>query len=109
MKKEKEAKHEAIVDMNEFLIKYGNQKLPEDRNIVHTIYDAASKGLENLDDIFQDNGFGRTENFLDVAKGFIVDYYGEDPTKTDRKANELAKEAINYLGRHLDDFVKWEK
>lgn len=109
MKKEREARQEVIIDMNEFLIKYGNKKFPKDLNIVTTIYEAAKKGLDNLDVLFEDDGFGRTENFLAVAKGFLVDYYRMDPKDTDEKANALGEEAIAYLGKHLDEFIKWER
>ncbi|MFD1672229.1 hypothetical protein ACFQ5M_08985 [Agrilactobacillus yilanensis] len=109
MKKEKEARKEAIIDMVEFLIKYGNQKLPTQKDLVKTIYQTAHRSLDELDILFQDNGYGRNENFLDVAKGFLVDYYGLAPEATEEKAVALGQEAISYLGKHLDDFIKWER
>ncbi|KRM36497.1 hypothetical protein FC83_GL002369 [Agrilactobacillus composti DSM 18527 = JCM 14202] len=109
LKKEKEARKDTIVDMNESLIQYGSQKLPQETHVVQKIYDTAKAGLENLDVLFNDNGFGRTENFLDVAKGFLVDFYDLDPKETDTKAAALAQEAIDYLGKNMNDFIKWER
>lgn len=109
MRKEKDARRDAMIDMDEFLIKYGNKTIPDQKDLVKTLYETAQGGLEALDDLFQDNGFGRTENFLDVAKGFLVDYYNMDPKDTDREAEKLGQEAIVYLGKHLDDFIKWER
>lgn len=109
LKKEREARKEIIIDMNEFLIKYGNKKIPDQKDLVQTLYQTAKSNLENLDELFGDNGYGRTENFLAVAEGFLVDYYNLAPDETEAKAEELAKEAIEYLGKHLDDFIKWEK
>lgn len=109
LRNEKDARKEAMIDMDEFLIKYGNKIIPHQEDLVKTLYETASNGLEALDELFKDDGFGRTENFLDVAKGFLVDYYNMDPKDTDVEAEKLGREAIDYLGKHLDDFIKWER
>ncbi|GAY73498.1 hypothetical protein [Lentilactobacillus kosonis] len=99
---------EIILDMDEFLITYAATILNPDDNVSRIVYDAAKDDLNQLDALFKDNGFGRTNKFYDIGMGHIrdinLDIADEELVK---QADSLAKEAITYLGSHTDFFEKW--
>jgi hypothetical protein len=106
---ERNVKQGVIIDMNDFLIAYGAQKLGKRSDLAEVIYNAAKQDLKGLDDLFKDNGNARQQVFEAVGEGFIADYFGDDdPDQRQKRADELTQEAISYLGAHLRDFDDWE-
>ncbi|GLB46548.1 hypothetical protein WR164_05270 [Philodulcilactobacillus myokoensis] len=111
----KQQHHNIIVDMGDFIMQYGDQKLNHSESkLSETIYSAAKNDLKGLDRLFKDKGFGRTEKFFKIGEGYINDMYVNNlrndltPEQIHQKAEALAKEAIEYLGNHPKEFDKWE-
>ncbi|KRM69853.1 hypothetical protein [Apilactobacillus ozensis] len=106
---DKKNREEIIIDMNDFLITYGASILGNDnKDIAQRVYEAGKNGLNNLDKLFKDNGFGRKEKYYDIGEGYISDLYHENPENITDEANKLAKEAMEYLGNNLDKFDHWK-
>ena len=116
-KKENQLKREnAMKDMNEFLVMYATRHLnhqnPEDNiNIAEQLYNLIKNGdLTKLDDLFKDGGVARKENYIDVAKGFVIDFY-EPVTdeETNKLTDDLIHDAINYLSQHAHELDQWQR
>ncbi len=105
--KEKQMRQEVIIDMNEFLVTYAATILDPKKNISQIVYNTGKDDLTKLDDLFKDNGFGRTNKFVNIGEGFLVDaeHTVEDAVKDE--AQRLAKDAMSYLGSHIDFFETW--
>lgn len=115
MSKQKQQKRESVMkDMNEFLVMYASQHLnndSENSNLAEIIYNTIKDNkLENLDKLFNDNGIARTENYKDIARGFIIDFYNpKNQEEVNNLTNELVKDAIKYLGQHLKELDQWRR
>jgi hypothetical protein len=109
-KKEREARHSAIVDMNDFLFNYAHKTLPETKltDLTSTLVNATKGGIHGLDDLFHDNGIGREDNFYAIGLGFVKDFYDLDGEQAKQETDKLAQEALAYLANHGNDFVRWE-
>ena len=109
-KKQREARHQAIVDMNDFLFNYAHKTLPDVPldQLAEKVISAAKPDLKGLDGLFHDNGIGREDNFYAIGLGFVKDYYDLGGEQAKQETDKLAEEALAYLGGHSSDFVRWE-
>lgn len=115
-KKEDQLKREnALKDMNEFLVMYAtrhlNNQAADNHHIAEKIYALIKDGdLTKLDELFKDGGIARKENYTDIAKGFVIDFYGpQSDEETAAMTKSLVHDAINYLGQHLHDLDEWQR
>ncbi|GEO67445.1 hypothetical protein [Levilactobacillus spicheri] len=111
-KKEKQARHDIIVDMNDFLMDYAATKLGRQPDLAQKIVAAGQPDLTGLDDLFKDNGVGRRTKYLELAEGFLRDEADIDADlakDVSGESQELAKEAMSYLSSHPQDFDRWEE
>ena len=104
-----ERKHQVIVDMNDFLLEYAAKKIGNKDDLAEIVYKAGKDDLKGLDDLFKDQGEGRLKSYLAVGEGAISD----EPSVTDQetaesRAETLTKEAMAYLGKHLQEFDTWK-
>ncbi|KRN29485.1 hypothetical protein IV38_GL000370 [Lactobacillus selangorensis] len=110
MKNEKKERHAAIVDMNDFMMNYAATKFPKEKNdLAEKIYAAGKDDVKGLDTLFNDQGLGRKQNYLEIAEGFLVDFYGMSAEEAAAEAPKMAQEAMQELGSHTKDFDDWEK
>lgn len=107
MAKKKNYRQEVIIDMIDFLITYGASIIDRNQNVSQIIFDAAKNDLTNLDDLFKDNGYGRTVKFYEIGKGCLHNSQNYDEETLVAESDKLAKEAVNYLGSHITEFEKW--
>ncbi|WP_040534220.1 hypothetical protein [Schleiferilactobacillus shenzhenensis] len=109
-KKQREARHQAIVDMNDFLFSYAHKTLPDVPldQLAGKLISAAEPDLHGLDSLFHDNGIGREDNFYAIGLGFVKDYYDIGGEQATQETDKLAQEALAYLKGHSADFVSWE-
>lgn len=98
---------EIIIDMNEFIVTYAATLLDPSQNLSQLIYETAKDDLTKMDDLFKDNGFGRKNKFVNIGEGFLRDWQGLDEAEAKQQADQLAKEAIDYLGKNADFFETW--
>ncbi|CAJ1229134.1 hypothetical protein LZY01_06470 [Levilactobacillus zymae] len=112
-KNEKKARHDIIVDMNDFLMDYAAVKLGRQPNLAQQVAKAGQPDLTGLDELFKDNGIGRRTKYEEIATGFLWDEEDVNAVKeTDAMKQEsaaLTQEAIVYLGNHAQDFDRWEE
>lgn len=109
---EKQARHDIIVDMNDFLMDYAATKLGRQAGLAQKVAAAGQADLTGLDQLFNDDGVGRRTKYLEVATGFLRDEADVDAAlKADisGEAAQLAQEAIVYLGSHAQEFDRWEE
>lgn len=100
--------HEAImIDMNEFLITYAASILGKNENVSQKVYDTAKDDINKLDALFDDDGFGRQEKFVAIGEGYLRDSEQIDGDQLIEETGELAQEALNYLGTHIEKFERW--
>lgn len=109
--KEKQARQAIIVDMNDFLMDYAAVKLGRQPDLAHKVAAAGQPDLTGLDQLFGDNGVGRRTKYLDIALGFLHDENDTGDQTSDEVAagEQLAQEAIAYLGNHTQEFDRWEE
>ena len=111
-KNEKKTRQAIIVDMNDFLMDYAATKLGRQPDLAQKVADAGQADLTGLDQLFKDDGVGRRTKYLELAAGFLRDEAGNDtglPQDPESGSEQLAKEAIAYLGSHTTDFDRWEE
>ncbi|HIW71353.1 MAG TPA: hypothetical protein H9875_01875 [Candidatus Levilactobacillus faecigallinarum] len=109
---EKKARHDIIVDMNDFLMDYAATKLGKKAGLAQQVAAAGQPDLTGLDDLFKDNGVGRRTKYLEVATGFLRDEADIDAALAkdpEGEAAQLAQEAMTYLSSHTSDFDRWEE
>ncbi|WP_413628226.1 hypothetical protein R4B61_03330 [Fructilactobacillus vespulae] len=106
---EHEERMKIIIDMNDFLITYAKSLFGDSSDLAQKVYDAGKNDITGLDSLFNDSGYGRKERYYALAHGFVVDFYHEDPKAADEEANQITKEAMQYLGKHLNEFNTWAK
>lgn len=95
--------------MNDFLLEYAAKKLGNKDNLAEIVFEAGKDDLKGLDDLFKDQGEGRLKSYQAVGEGAISD----EPSVTDQETAEtrseaLTKEAMAYLGKHLQEFDSWK-
>ncbi|AQW21392.1 hypothetical protein PL11_005325 [Lentilactobacillus curieae] len=104
----KNVRQEIILDMDQFLITYAATILNPNDNLSQIVSDAAKGDINKLDDLFKDNGFGRINKFYNVGVGSLRNNnLGISEEDLKQKADQLAKDAINYLGSNSAFFEKW--
>ncbi|MHA8263320.1 hypothetical protein ACYATO_06445 [Lactobacillaceae bacterium Melli_B3] len=107
-KTEREERRKAIIDMNDFLLTYAIDVLPDGtKDIAGTVYDAAKNNLNDLDALFNDGGLGRTLKYLDIAEGCARNLYDIQDAEAEQEAQRIGKEAVAYLGSHAKEFNHW--
>ncbi|WP_140936356.1 hypothetical protein [Apilactobacillus micheneri] len=97
-----------IHDMDDFLVEYGAKKLGNDVDVANKIYETGKSNIKNLDNLFNDQGFGRTEKFYNIGVGYLNDVYDHNSEIVNQKAPEIAKKAFNYLGKNEQALDAWE-
>ncbi|UDM32283.1 hypothetical protein [Lentilactobacillus laojiaonis] len=102
-------RHAIIVDMDESLIDYGQTVLDAKTNISQAIYDSAKNDINNLDKLFNDQGFGRQDKFYDIGVGYLKDFEPQNEQQLSQQSQLLAEEALEYLGKHTNEFENWRK
>lgn len=101
-------KNKIMIDMNDFIIKYAENILDVSKNdLAEQIYEAAKEDIHGLDQLFNDNGYGRTTKYTDIAEGFLCNMYHSDPKEIEEEAQKLVTEAIEYLGKNAQSFNEW--
>lgn len=100
-------RRDIIVDMNEFIVTYAATLLDPSQNLSKLIYDTTKDDITKMDDLFKDNGFGRKNKFINIGEGFLRDWKGLDEEEAKQQADQLAKDAIDYLGKNTDYFETW--
>ncbi|PTM24053.1 hypothetical protein DA798_02195 [Lactobacillus sp. PFC-70] len=111
-KNEKKARHDIIVDMNDFLMDYAATKLGRQPDLAKQVATAGQPDLTGLDQLFNDHGVGRRTKYLELATGFLRDESDIDANLAKDltgESQQLAQEAIAYLGNHTQDFDRWEE
>lgn len=103
----KNMKREIMIDMNQFIVTYAATLLDPSENLSQQIYDAAKSDIIGMDKLFNDNGFGRKNKFFNIGEGFLRDYKGLDADQAKPQAEQLAKDAIDYLGKNVNFFETW--
>lgn len=93
--------------MDEFIVTYAATLLDPSQNLSKLIYDTARDDLTKMDELFKDNGFGRQNKFVNIGEGFLRDWKGLDEADAKQQADQLAKDAIDYLGKNADYFETW--
>ena len=96
-----------MIDMNEFLITYAASILGKGGNVSQQVYDTAKDDINNLDTLFDDNGFGREEKFISVGEGYLRDSEHIDGDQLIEETGVLAQDALTYLGNHVGEFERW--
>ncbi|MCF6514706.1 hypothetical protein GSH19_00700 [Lactobacillus sp. S2-2] len=97
-----------IIDMNDFIIKYAENILDVSKNdLAEQIYEAAKDDVKGLDQLFNDNGYGRTTKYTDIAEGFLCNSNHVGPEEVETEAQKLVNEAIEYLGKNAQSFDQW--
>lgn len=109
MKRDQKADQAVLVDMNEDLISYAAGRLPHDADLAKTLVEATKSGLQGLDDLFKDNGVGRTENFLAIGEGYLVDRYELSGEELNQETEKFAHAALHLLATHEQQYDRWEK
>ncbi|WP_172187645.1 hypothetical protein [Lentilactobacillus kribbianus] len=104
---DKKARNNIMIDMNEFLITYAATILTDTTNVSQVVFDTAQADLTDLDDLLDDNGFGRQEKFFAIGEGYLRDSENIADDELKVEADQLAHEAIAYLGEHINDFEHW--
>ncbi|GHP14398.1 hypothetical protein YK48G_18230 [Lentilactobacillus fungorum] len=103
----KQMRNEIIIDMDEFIVTYAATLLDPNKNLSQLVYDTAKEDITKLDDLFKDNGFGRKNKFYNIGEGFLRDYDNLDAEEAQKQADQLATEAIDYLGKNVSFFERW--
>ncbi|MBU9789467.1 hypothetical protein KOM07_07950 [Lentilactobacillus sp. G22-6] len=103
----KNMKKEIMLDMDEFIVTYAATLLDPNKNLSQLVYDTARDDLTKMDDLFKDNGFGRKNKFHNIGEGFLRDYYNLDEEEAKKQADQLAKDAMDYLGKNVQFFETW--
>lgn len=96
-----------IIDMNEFLITYAASILSGNENVSQKVYDTAKDDINNLDTLFDDDGFGRQEKFVAIGEGYLRDSEQISGDQLIEETGVLTQDALNYLGNHIDQFEHW--
>lgn len=107
-KAEKIERKKVLTDMNDFLLEYASKKLGNSETLAKQVYEAGKDDLTGLDKLFDDDGFGRKEQFIAVGMGILRDTTHDDPDQAELDGEKLAKEAMAYLGRHIDELQYWK-
>ncbi|KRK96954.1 hypothetical protein FD04_GL001810 [Secundilactobacillus odoratitofui DSM 19909 = JCM 15043] len=108
-KSENEIRQNVIIDMNDFLLEYGTKKLGHRDDLAEVIYQAAKDDLHGLDTLFKDQGEARQHVYEAVGEGFIADYFSDlSESEIAAKTDELALDAIKYLGKHEQELDAWK-
>ncbi|QBP17769.1 hypothetical protein [Acetilactobacillus jinshanensis] len=105
---EKKEDKKAIIDIDNFIVTYGEQVLGSRPDLTQTIYKACKGNLKGLDKLFKDQGFGRIHKFVEIAQGYVSDMYELDGKAAEPKVNFIIHQAIAYLGSHAKDLNKWK-
>lgn len=103
----KNMRQEIIIDMDEFIVTYAATLLDPNENLSKLVYDTAKEDITKWDDLFKDQGFGRKNKFLNIGRGYLRDALNLDAEEAEKQGDQLAKEAIEYLGKHTDFFENW--
>lgn len=62
-----------------------------------------------LDTLFKDQGEARQHVYEAVGEGFIADYFSDlSESEIAAKTDELALDAIKYLGKHEQELDAWK-
>ncbi|ANZ57831.1 hypothetical protein BGL34_03380 [Fructilactobacillus lindneri] len=106
-KLERQEREKIAIDMNDFLIKYAESILGPKPDLAQQLYEAGKNDLTGLDKLLEDDGYGRKNQYENLAQGFICDFYHIEPEDGQQEKAELAREAINYLGKNANKFNQW--
>lgn len=97
---ERQERAKVIIDMNDFLIKYAESILGPKPDLAQQLYQAGKDEISGIDQLLQDDGFGRKDKYEDIATGFVYNFYQVDSATNKQVAKELVQEAIRDMGKN---------